>query len=152
MTLLTSARRADAPALATLMFHAVRSGAYRYTSAQRRAWMPKRPAPARFADRLSGMRVVVARSMLGPVGFVAMHPNGYIDLVFVLPHAQGKGLFRKLVTAAMKGYGPSFSTHASLQAQPAFLALGFEICHHERVRRNGQLLRRAFMRLDQTKP
>jgi GNAT superfamily N-acetyltransferase len=104
--------------------------------------MPKAPDTARFAKRLNAMQVWVARDLSGPVGFVGMRRDGYVDLAFLLAHGQGRGIFRAL----MERLGPeACATHASLHAQPAFAALGFRVAHHEYVRRQGQRLRRAYM-------
>ena len=100
---------------------------------------------ARFARRLSRCEVWVARGCQGPEGFVAIRRDGYVDVAFVLPQAQGRGLFRRLVTRATAGKA-TCRTHASLCAQPAFAALGFEVVRHEIVHQRGQRLRRAEMR------
>lgn len=135
--------RADAPALARVMYLSVRMGARRYSVAERAAWMPKPPNPARFAKRLAGQEVWVLRSSQGPLGFVGMTDGGYVDLAFLLPQAKGRGAFQML----MQRLGPQArTTHASLHAEPAFHRAGFRVVQRETVIRNGQRLRRAFMR------
>ena len=144
MTRITRARHQDVPALARIMHRAVQGAAPAYTARQRRAWVPHPPPVARFATRLSRCEVWVARGCHGPEGFVAIRRDGYVDLTYVLPQAQGRGLFRQLVTRATAGKRRC-RTHASLLAQPAFAALGFEVVRHEIVRQRGQRLRRAEM-------
>ncbi len=146
MTLITDIAPHEANALGRVFYDAVRDGARAYTVPQRAAWMPSVPKGRKWFGRLVKMDVIVARQTCGPVGFVAMKPDGYVDFAYLLGTAQGRGIFRHMMNALMNRH-PSLpmSTHASLHAQPAFSALGFSIVHHEVVIRNGQRLPRAFM-------
>ncbi len=145
MTLITRGARRDAPVLANILFLAVRQGATRYTMPERHAWAPRPNNPVRFAKRLAGQTVWVARGSRGPVGFVSVRKDGYVDFAYLVPTAQKKGVFRKLMECAISASDGPMSTHASLQAQPAFAAMGFDIVYHEVVRQRGQRLRRAKM-------
>ncbi len=80
---------------------------------------------------------------------MSIEPGGYVDFAYIRPGAQGSGLFRQLFEAVLdraKAQGDTeLSTHASLMAQPAFAAMGFEIDYHETVEVDGQSLPRARM-------
>jgi putative acetyltransferase len=143
------ARPEDAPALAQVFFAAVREGASLYTQAQRAAWLPEPPEPTAFAARLARNAVVVAETSGALVGFMTLDAAGYIDLAFVRPEHQGRGVFRALsarleVLARAEGM-QRLSVHASLMAQPAFRAAGFAVIQHETVQRGGEVLARAEM-------
>lgn len=124
------------------MFAAIRN-AGAYTAAQRRAWCP---APPELRRILASQTVVVARGLRGPVGFASLRQCGYLDLAFVHPAAQGKGVLTRLFMRLRAEHDGPFSTHASVSGEPAFRALGFEVAARETVRRNGQRLRRSLMK------
>lgn len=146
MTWVTRAHHSEYDALGRVMFRAIREGATLYTPAQRAAWAPKPYHGRKWARKLASQTVWVARGTQGPVGLVTLRRDGYVDLAFVLRTAQGKGVFRALMTALEENdSGDTFSTHASLHAQPAFASLGFTVVHHETVRARRQRLKRAFM-------
>lgn len=138
-----------APALAEIMFGAVREGESPYSEAQRAAWMPARPEPAGFAARLAACDCAVAEEAGGTAGFMTLARDGYIGLAFILPQARGRGLFRALSDAiaarARRHDMPRLWTHASLMAEPAFQATGFQVIQRESVQRSGQHLCRALM-------
>ncbi|QJF52796.1 GNAT family N-acetyltransferase [Roseobacter ponti] len=138
-----------APALAEVMFRAVREGESPYSEAQRAAWMPARPEPAGFATRLAGYDCAVAEAEGLAQGFMTLARDGYIDLAFILPQARGCGIFRALVDAIVARARlhdiPRLWTQASLMAEPAFQATGFQVIQRESVQRSGQHLPRALM-------
>ena len=146
---ITQAAQADIGRLAQVFFDAVRCGPSPYTEAQRAAWVPQVPSADDFAVRLEGQHIVIAGAANQPQGFMTLRADGYVDFAYVLPDARGQGLFRALYRAiegeARNRRLDHLSTHASLMAQPAFRAVGFEVMHHEEVERNGQLLARALM-------
>ncbi len=144
MTCVRPAARRDLPRLYEVFFAAVR-GADLYTVPERHAWAPKRKPGPGWVKRLERQQVWVARDLSGPIGFISLRRDGYIDYAFILPRCQGRGLLRALM-APVLAQNLDLSTHASLHAQPAFAALGFETHHHERVHLRGQCLRRAYMR------
>lgn len=143
------ARAGDTAALARVFFEAVREGPSPYTQAQRAAWLPQAHDPVAFSARLAGLHVAVAEDAGLPVGFIAMTPEGYIDLVFIVAAARGRGAFRGLhdtVERAARAQGLNrLWTHASLMAQPAFRAMGFKVIRHELSERAGETLARAEM-------
>lgn len=143
--ILSRALRSDAAALARVMYRAIHLGATLYNKAERRAWQPRPMSAEAFQRIIAEQEVWVARGVKGPVGFVSLRRDGYVDLVFLMPHMHGRGLFRRLMDLLDKGEVRPRTVHASLHAEPAFLRLGFKVQHREVVARNGQRMRRAFM-------
>ncbi|WP_227271890.1 GNAT family N-acetyltransferase [Roseobacter weihaiensis] len=143
------ATEADTPGLAKVFHAAIREGPSPYSQAQRVAWMSDRPDPRHFAQRISGLNVVLAERAGDLVGFMGVEPTGYIDLAYILHAHRARGLFRQLyqvVENQARDTGLTrLWTHASLMAQPAFRAMGFLVIHHEVVARNGEELARALM-------
>ena len=140
--IVSRAQRSDAGRLARIMFYAVRDGATHYSVAERRAWAPKQKGAEEFIKLIRRQEVWVARSVQGPIGFIALRPDGYVDLTFILRHARGKGVFGRLLSCVDDR---ARTVHASLHAEPAFARHGFQVVHREAVPRFGQLLRRAYM-------
>jgi putative acetyltransferase len=139
----------DHDALGIAMFQAIRTGPSPYSMAQRHAWVAAPPVGADWQARLAGQYVVMAQVGETPTGFMTLRPDGYLDLAYIIPEARGAGLFRGLYAAIethakTQGLGRIW-THASLMAQPAFAALGFDLIRHEVVERAGQQLARAEM-------
>ncbi|QFT57950.1 putative N-acetyltransferase YafP [Sulfitobacter sp. THAF37] len=137
----------DDAALGQLMFDAIHRGPSLYSEAERRAWLPAPNSGPDWTERLEAQRVWVALEAHAPAGFISLEGEDYINLAFVAPAAQGRGVFRALygsVEAAAQGQRRLW-THASLMAQPAFLAVGFHVIRHETVARAGEALRRAEM-------
>lgn len=147
--ILRHARSDDYDALGKLMFEAIHDGPTRYTKAQSLAWLDKPRSGPDWAARLDEKQVILAESDGTAIGFMTIEPGGYIDFAYIHPSAQGSGLFRRLfeqVEAIAREAGENhLSTHASLMAQPAFAAMGFETDFHETVDANGQKLDRAHM-------
>ena len=137
---------AEDDALGRIMYDAIHHGPSQYSAAERQAWLPAPNAGDGWRARLSAQQVWVAHDGTGPVGFMTLDGD-YIDLAFVAAGWQGKGVFKALfarVEAAAQGHRRLW-THASLMAQPAFLAVGFHVIRQENVTRNGEVLRRAEM-------
>ena len=131
------------------MFDAIHNGPSRYTDAQSNAWAPIPRSGPEWASRLSQKDVIIAEHGRAIMGFMTIEPGGYVDFAYIRPSAQGSGLFRRLFAEVMKRAEAAgeteLSTHASLMAQPAFAAMGFEIDFHETVEVDGQKLARARM-------
>ena len=139
----------DYDALGAVMFDAIHNGPTKYTAAQSDAWAPVPRSGPDWAARLAEQHIVVAEQGAEIAGFMSIKPGGYVDFAYIRPSAQGTGLFRKLFETVLDqahAQGETeLSTHASLMAQPAFAAMGFEIDHHETVEVSGQSLARARM-------
>jgi putative acetyltransferase len=146
---LRTALPADFDTLGAVMFDAIHNGRTKYTSAQSQAWAPALRAGADWAERLQGKTLILAERGETVLGFMSIEPGGYVDFAYIRPEAQGSGLFRRLFqdvrARAVTAGETELSTHASLMAQPAFAAMGFEIDFHETVEVDGQKLDRARM-------
>lgn len=140
----------DHAKLADIFHDAVRGGATLYSDAQRAAWSPTPPEPADWSAKLSTQTVFVAEAGGQPVGFMTLMSDGEVDLAYIHPSHKGTGLFRKLYTpleaCACEAGLTVLTTHASLHAHPAFLAMGFEVVEEEHVERNGETFQRFAMR------
>ncbi|MEC8557318.1 MAG: GNAT family N-acetyltransferase [Planctomycetota bacterium] len=137
---------ADFAALAEVMFDAVRNGKSEYTEAQREAWVPEIRSGEMWANRLAAQDLFVAEDEKQIVGFMSLADEGYVDFAYIRPAEQGSGLFRQLYESLEK-HAISIGlqrlwVHASLMAQPAFSAMGFEILEEQRVKIGDQTLRR----------
>lgn len=148
------ATSADYDELGDVVFDAVRNGPSQYTEAQRAEWVPKRRSGEEWAARLTGQSIAIARDQGRITGFMSLAPGGYIDFAFIRPGAQGTGLFRQLF-AQIEELGRSQGdarlwVHASLMAEPAFAAVGFELTERQIVQIGSENFDRALM--EKTKP
>jgi putative acetyltransferase len=86
------------------------------------------------------------------IAWIAMTDAGYIDMLFALPEAVGRGIAGRLYDTveaiAIERGLERLTAHASLLAQPFFVKRGWRIVQHELHERNGAILPRAEM----TKP
>lgn len=143
------ATQADFPQLAEVMYDAIWNGPSLYTFDQKRAWCPEVRSGSDWNERLMNQFVVLAETDRAVVGFLSLAHNGYIDFAYIRPLYQGTGLFRKLFEAlelrAIQVREARLWVHASLMAQPAFTAMGFEIVKAENVEVRGQHLSRFEM-------
>ena len=135
--------------MAAVFFAAVREGPSLYSETERAAWLPALPEPEEWAARLAAGVVALAAIGQTPVGFMTLDAAGYIDLAFVRPEHQRKGVFRALyavIEARARALGlRRLTVHASLMAQPAFRGVGFSVIQHEKVDCGGVFLPRAEM-------
>ncbi len=142
----------DYETLGEIMFAAIHAEPSPYTPAQRLAWCPCPPSGAGWTAKLAPQQVAVVEVDRNLVGMMTLEETGYLDLAFLLPQARGQGHLAKLlemIKDRVRDYKlDKITTHASLAAQAPFAALGFQTRHHETIDRNGEILRRAEMRLD----
>lgn len=142
--------RDDHEALAGIMYLAVHEGPSQYSEAQRQAWVPERRSGDRWLHRLAAQYVVIAERDEQPIGFMTLDGPDYLDFAYILPEAQGTGVFRPLLSeieaeAARRG-AREVRVHASLTAAPAFRACGFGDAKPETVTVRGVDLPRYSMR------
>lgn len=135
-------------AIGQLMYDAIHKGRSLYTPAERDAWLARPNTGQEWGKRLAAQFVAVLRDDGNVIGAMTLKAD-YIDLTYVAPDRQGRGHFRTLFDAVAEEAGRQghrrLWTHASLMAQPAFLAMGFHVIRHERIAQKGQMLARAEM-------
>ena len=140
---------ADYPALAAVMYDAVRTGPSRYSEQQRQAWVPQPREGADWTARLDRQQIALAEEDGAVLGFMTLAADGYVDFAYIRPAAQGSGLFRRLYAhieeRARQDGETRLWVHASLMAEPAFAAVGFEVVERERVSIGGETLDRCRM-------
>lgn len=140
----------DAEALAKVFFRSVREGAsMRYSPAQVEAWSPEPPGGEHWCTRLAASETVVADSDTGPLGFMNVDANGYLDMAFVVPEVMGKGV-ADAIYAVLEGRARAqgiavLSTQASLLAEPFFARHGWTVTRRQEVEIGGVVLNNAWM-------
>jgi putative acetyltransferase len=139
----------DYSLLGEIMFEAVRCGPSAYTEAERSAWVPAPRAGPAWNERLAAQDVIIAEKFGEEVGFMSLAAGGYVDFAFLRPAARGQGLFRVMLDriearARAKGMKRLWS-HVSLNAEPAFTALGFTVRRREVVSIGSERLARCEM-------
>jgi len=139
----------DYDTLGEIMYAAVRHGPSHYSQAQRRAWVPEIRSGQEWTKRLDKKTIFIAQTSDDSAGFMSIEPGGYIDLAFIAPNYQGRGVFRALYEAVEAHAGSAkmrrLHTHASLMAQSPFAAMGFDVLAHEQVSIGNQTFDRAEM-------
>jgi putative acetyltransferase len=142
---------ADAPRVCEIFYRSVHEVACaKYDRAQVDAWAPKLPDYNVWLDRLAEYDTFVADDDAGAtVAWISTSGEGYIDMLFCLPEAIGRGAASQLYIAAedaARARGLTLLTaHASLLAQPFFAKHGWAVVQHETVIRNGVSIPRAEM-------
>src|SRR5471030_468402 len=93
---------ADAPRVCEIFYRSIHEVASkRYDPAQIQAWEPKVPDPEKWLQRLLDYDTFVADNDKGEsVGWIAMSPEGYIDMLFCVPEAVGRGAAAQLYAEA----------------------------------------------------
>lgn len=139
----------DYSVLADVMFDAVRNGVSKYSESQRAAWVPQPRSGDEWNARLDAQTIFVAEDQKQVVGFISLAAGGYIDFAYVRPKTQGAGVFRRLYEAienhAKNEQQQKLWVHASLMAEPAFAAMGFEVVAKENVEIGGESFARFKM-------
>jgi putative acetyltransferase len=149
---------ADAAKLVELFSAAVRAiPRSDYSEAQLAAWAPDDIDLARFAQRCGTKSTWVAVCGSGIAGFSDLEGEGHIDMLYVHPDFQRRGVARALLVhieglARARGLARLY-TEASITARPAFEAQGFRVIAAQTVARRGERLTNYRMekRLDEVK-
>jgi putative acetyltransferase len=135
--------------LGEVMFDAVRNGPSPYSEAQRLAWIPSPPNDLEWHERLRSQQIILSMRDKDIVGFMSLADQGYVDFAYIRPSFQKSGLFRKLYEnieqLALRQQHNRLWVHASVKAQPAFSAVGFQIIKSEEVKLGDQKLERFEM-------
>ena len=135
----------DLDALIALFQSSVRIVARRdYTLEQVLAWAPDATDRERWAVRLAASSTWVAAFGERLAGFISLEPEGYLDMLYVDPDFQGRGVAGRLLhwleaSAKARGLARLF-TEASITARPFFEHRGFRIVEAQTVIRRGQRL------------
>lgn len=139
----------DFDALGEVFHVAVREGATAYSAAQRTAWSPAPRSGEAWESQLAAQAVWMAEAGGSALGFLTLRPDGYVDLAYIRPEAQGRGLFRRLFhdleAEARRLALPRLWTDASVHAKPAFESVGFTVIAPETVMWNGEAFKRFQM-------
>lgn len=133
----------DLDAVLNVFIGAVREVAARdYTPPQINAWVQvDRHA---FGQRCLNPVTWVAVSGHTLVGFTHLEPQNHLDMLFVHPAWQGRGIATRLLAcaerAAATGGATQLFTEASITARPFFARRGFQLLEQQQVVRHGQSL------------
>jgi len=135
----------DVEAAAQIFFDAVRRVPDSfYNQAQRTAWAPAIPETGKWQQRLSHQHGFVIEDNKKLAGFMTMTSEGMIDLAFVRPDCQRRGLGEKLYTAlealAREIGLIRLTTNASKMARPFFEKHGWHVVRHQNMERSGIML------------
>ena len=134
---------ADLDSLIGVFREAVRRIAIRdYTQGQVMAWAPDAVDRASWGARRASRPTWVAVIDGAVAGFTDLEPDGHIDMMYVHPDHQGRGvvaaLLRQVETeAARLGLG-RLHTDASITARPFFERKGFRVVAPQTVSLRGQ--------------
>jgi putative acetyltransferase len=129
--------RDDAERVGAIFYRSVHEVASAvYDQRQVDAWAPAQPDIEKWLPRLTTFDTFVAVNTDDDVvAWIAMSPIGYVDMLFCLPEAIGRGAAAQLYIAiearAIERGVRRMTTHASLIAQPFFAKRGWQVDEHE---------------------
>jgi putative acetyltransferase len=135
----------DASALATLFRASVRQIAVRdYSPTQILAWAPDVIDEGRFGKKCETKWTWVAEIDGRIAGFSDLEPDGHVDMLYVHPDFQRRGvaraLLRHLESLARHDRVPRLYAEASITARPVFEAMGFHVVSPQTVTIRGATL------------
>ena len=137
---------ADLSAILWLFYHAVHTAcAPYYTPAQLSAWATEEPDTARWAEKLRQETFLKAEEDGVLLGFGALD-GAYLDLLYVRPDAQGRGVGSVLCDfLERRCTGETVTVHASRAARDFFTHRGYRLVRPQQVALRGQTLENFVM-------
>ena len=141
--LIRSLAESDIPALTEIFQRSIREVASRdYRPAQIEAWTRFAEESAAWEESMSLREVWVAEQAGKPIGFIQFEPPDHIDLTYVHPEHQRRGvataLLAKVEARARETGAPALHLEASITSRPFFAARGFEVVAPQIVTARGQ--------------
>jgi putative acetyltransferase len=135
--------QADTEELGALFRRSVREVASRdYRPAQIEAWVKAPGEIETWAERMRSRVSFVAEERDRLIGFIQYEPPDHIDMTYVHPETQRRGVARALLAAveaeARASDVPLLNVEASITSRPFFEAHGFEIVTPQIVTARGQ--------------
>ena len=139
----------DAQATIDIFLRAIREVASKdYSPAEIAAWAKVDDAEI-WAQYRASRPTWLALDGSTPIGFTDLKSDGCLDMMFVSPDYQGKGVASLLLAAveraARKQGLQQIFTEASLTARPFFERKGFGVVAAQRVEKRGQTLSNFLM-------
>jgi putative acetyltransferase len=144
----------DAQSVVEIYYRSVHEVACaKYDKAQLDAWAPCTPDPSTWLPDLLAFHTYLAVDKdETAVAWIAMRPDGYIDMLFCLPEAIGRGaaaqLYDTVERIAMDAGVSRMTAYASLFAEPFFKKRGWKVEKYEVLVRDGADIPRAEMSKD----
>jgi putative acetyltransferase len=134
---------ADAASVVDVFRASVRSTAARdYHPAQIRAWAPDVIDEEKFGRRCETKSTWVAEIEDRVAGFSDLEPDGHVDMLYVHPDFQRRGVARALLQHVEKAARAMdlrrLYTEASITARPAFESMGFRVIAPQTVTVRGE--------------
>lgn len=133
----------DAPALVEIFRRSIREVASQhYRPAQIEAWARFADESDAWAQRMRSRQVFVAEQGGQRLGFIQFEPPDHIDLTYVHPDHQRRGvataLLAKLESVARDKGITVLTVEASITSRPFFAARGFEVVAPQIVTARGE--------------
>jgi len=137
-------RADDAAAIIEVFRSSVRNIARRdYTQDQVLAWAPDEIDIAGW-EGYATRRAFIAEDEKGTAGFADLEDDGHVDMMYVHPRCQGKGVASALLShleSVARSMGiQEFYTEASITARLFFERRGFQLVEQQLVSNRGQNL------------
>jgi putative acetyltransferase len=112
-----------------------------YRGEQIEVWAPLEPDLDSWRGRLSSECVLIAEVQGAVAGFVRVERGGLVDLLYVGPTHERRGIGRALLNAACSWAAANgakrFEANVSLAARPLFEAVGFRVEREQSVEYKG---------------